>query len=192
MRKTTNLYSSRFSMISLILFILLLFASSIVFGQSLETIQDKTDKQWGIGTSITYPLAEIYMLQISYSPWEKGDLLGGLAFQNWQNDQGRANAYTLLLGYRQYIWKGLHAEMELWPAYNPFESSIDGKTYSGIELWMSLRIGYRIDFELSGHDFFILAQPSVGFGVGRKNPWPEKAEGDGAVFEPQIILGIKL
>jgi hypothetical protein len=190
MLKTSYQFANRFNKTAIALF--LLFVSNIAFGQVMEKSEDKRDKLWGIGTSITYPLAEIYMMQVSYSPWESGDILGGLAYQNWKNDQGRANAYTLLLGYRQYAWKGLHAEMELWPAYNPFQSSVDGKTYTGLELWMSLRIGYRIDFELADSDFFILAQPSIGFGVVRDNPWPEKAKGDGAIFEPQIILGIQL
>lgn len=151
-----------------------------------------TDKPWGIGTSITYPINDIYMIQSSYSPCGHGDLLLGAAFQNWENDQGQANAYTLLLGYRKYLWRGLHAEMELWPAYNPFESSVDGKTYKGMELWASLRIGYKFDFKAIGNDFYILAQPSIGLGVLRGNKWPDMEKDDDAVFEPQVILGVKL
>lgn len=192
MRNTGNQYSFRSSIIKIALLVLFLFATVIAYGQVMENSSDKKVSPWGIGTSITYPMAEIYMMQISYSPWEAGDILGGVAYQNWKNEQGRANAYTLLLGYRQFVWKGLHAEMELWPAYNPFHSSVDAKTYAGFELWMSLRLGYKIDFQLAGNEFYILAQPSVGFGVARENPWPEKVKGDGAIFEPQIILGIKL
>lgn len=192
MRKTTNQYSGRISMTSLTLMLLFLFAAKTAYGQNLGRSPENVDKKWGIGTSITYPMAGIYMMQVSYSPWESGNVLGGIAFQNWENDQGQANAYTALLGYRHFVWKGLHTEMELWPAYNPFQSSLDGKTYAGIELWMSLRVGYRFGFQLAGSEFFILAQPSVGFGVARDNPWPDKEKGDGAVFEPQIILGIQL
>ena len=162
-----------------------------VWGQDMRDSDYKTDNIWRLGTSITYPLAEIYMIQVAYSPFENGDILCGMAYQNWKNDQGRANAYTLLLGYRQFVFGGLHTEIELWPAYNPFHSSVDGHTYSGFELWMSLRLGYRFDFTLGGNDLFILAQPGVGFGVARENPWPEKDKSDKAIFEPQLIAGIR-
>ncbi|MDD2230981.1 MAG: hypothetical protein PHY48_16460 [Candidatus Cloacimonetes bacterium] len=180
------------SLITLLFIISLLMMCSSTYGQDVNNGPVKTDKPWGIGTSITYPMADIYMVQGSYSASKSGDILFGVAYQNWKNDQGRARAYTLLLGYRQYIWKGLHTELELWPAYNPFYSFVDGQTYAGAELWMSLRVGYRQDFNLANNDFFILAQPSIGFGVARDNPWPEKEKDDKAIFEPQVLLGIRL
>lgn len=147
---------------------------------------------WGIGTSVTYPLGnQIYMGQGSYSIWNHGDLLFGFAYQNWKNDEGRSHAYTLLAGYRQFLWKGLHSEIELWPAYNPFRSSVDGKTYCGCELWVSVRVGYRFDMTIAGQDFFILAQPSLGFGIARQNRWPGMGHGFNAVFEPQLIIGYR-
>jgi len=152
----------------------------------------RSNKLWAVGTSITYPLgAQIYMVQISYSVFETGDILFGVAFQNWKNDQGQSHAYTLLLGYRHYLWEGLHAEIELWPAYNPFKSSIDGRTYSGVELWTSLRIGYTFDLNLANRNFYILAQPGLGFGVARQNPWPDFVRGE-VIFEPQLIVGMRL
>ncbi len=147
--------------------------------------------KWGFGTSLTYPIgASIYMVQLSYSAWSMGDVLVGYAFQHW-NDQGQANAQTLLLGYRQFIWRGLHTEVELWPAYNPFESSVDGKTYSGFELWVSARIGYRFDFNVYGHELFVLAQPSLGVGVARQNRWPKMGSGFHPTWEPQLIVGTR-
>lgn len=192
MSKITKHSYPGFQWTSFISTVMLLLASTAAFGQESEQYHQNTERKWAIGTSITYPMADIYMMQASYSPWKSGDILGGLAFQNWTNDQGQANAYTVLLGYRQYLWNGLHAEMELWPAYNPFRSAIDDHTYAGLELWMSLRIGYRVKVHLVGREFFILAQPSIGFGVARDNPWPQKAKGDGAVLEPQVILGVRL
>ncbi|HPN43906.1 MAG TPA: hypothetical protein PLP19_10485 [bacterium] len=150
-----------------------------------------SDKLWGAGISFTYPIADIYMLQASYSLWECGDILCGVAYQDWEIDQGHSHAYTLLLGYRHFLWKGLHTEIELWPAYNPFDSSIDGKTYSGVELWVSARIGYRFDFKLADKDFFILAQPSIGYGAARQNPWPKMEKDNKPIFEPQLIAGFR-
>ncbi len=148
-----------------------------------------SSSKWGFGISPTYALGNsIYMFQFSYSAWSMGDVLVGYAFQHWY-DQGQANAHTLLLGYRQFIWRGLHAEVEFWPAYHPFESSVDGKTYSGLELWISARIGYRFDLNLLGRDLFIMPQPSVGFGAGRQNPWPGIKYSP--IFEPQLLVGMR-
>jgi len=163
------------------------FASSLLEAASGGT--NGSSSKWGFGTSLTYPVESIYMVQGSYSIWDMGDVLAGAAFQHWY-DKGQSNAITLLLGYRQFIWKGLHTELELWPAYNRFESSVDGKTYKGFELWTSYRIGYRFNFYLLGGEFFILAQPSIGFGAGSTNPWPEN-KGHAVIFEPQVIVGMR-
>ena len=69
---------------------------------------------------------------------------------------------------------------------------MNGKTYAGFELWMSIRIGYKLDFKLASNDLFVLAQPSIGFGVARENPWPDKEKYDKVIFEPQLIVGIRL
>lgn len=149
-----------------------------------------SSSKWGLGTSATYPINSIYMVQLSYSVWSMGDVLTGYAYQHWF-DQGRSHAHTLILGYRQFIWRGLHAEVELWPAYNPFKSSVDGKTYSGVELWVSARVGYRFDFKVIGRELFILPQPSLGLGLARQNRWPKMGTGYTPIFEPQLIVGAR-
>lgn len=192
MLKITIRKSTGNGMLQSSLFVILMLFAVRAFAENEGISSIKPDQHWGVGTSISYPMADIYMIQGSYSPGESSDILCGAAFQNWENDQGRANAYTLLLGYRRYLWRGFHTEAELWPAYNPFQSAVDGKTYAGLELWMSLRMGYKFDFKAIGNEFYILAQPSIGFGVIRGNPWPDKDKDDKAVFEPQVIVGIKL
>ncbi len=166
-------------------------ANSYADENPIVTSQSK--KLWAVGTSITYPLgAQIYMVQVSHSVGQSGEILFGVAYQNWKNDQGRSHAYTLLLGYRHFLWRGLHTEIELWPAYNPFRSSIDGRTYKGFELWTSVRIGYSFDLMIGGQNFFVLAQPSLGFGVARQNKWPDFKELGNFIFEPQLIVGVRL
>ena len=71
--------------ISLLVYLMLFFSTAR--GQDIRDNTNETDNLWGIGTSITYPLAEIYMIQASYSPWEFGDILFGVAYQNWKNDR---------------------------------------------------------------------------------------------------------
>jgi len=151
-------------------------------------------KPWSVGVSVTYPLgANIWEIQFSYGLWDYGEILIGGAYQNWTNELGTAHGSTLLLGYRQYLWNGFHVEAEFWPAWNPFDSSVDGKTYSGFDLWCSFRAGYRLDVPVAGQDFFVLIQPSLGFGLARQNPWPGMPPSPSApMFEPQLITGWKL
>jgi hypothetical protein len=102
--------------------------------------------RWSVETSLTFPTARIYMAKASYRASKKIDLGVGVAFQNWENvetaPRGQSNAWTLLVSYRQYLWRGLHVEAELWPAHNRFESYVDGLTYSGLEMWAEYKVGY--------------------------------------------------
>lgn len=164
---------------------------NVSMAESEQSGTNGSPSKWGAGTSLTYPIASICMVQLSYSAWSMGDLLTGYAYQYWRDAQGRSRAQTVLVGYRQFIWRGLHMEVELWPAYNPFKSSVDGKTYRGLELWMSVRAGYRFDFEIYGRELFILPQPSIGFGVARQNGWPGMKRGFNPIFEPQLIVGTR-
>ncbi len=66
--------------------------------------------KWSIGTSLTYPLQGIYMLQLNYRPTHNHEFFIGPCFQNFGHESFKVNAYTLLIGYRYYIWKGLHVE----------------------------------------------------------------------------------
>lgn len=166
-------------------------AAAILMCAAIRVGASEPSKPWGLGVSVTYPLAPIYEIQLSRRVGSSGEALTGFAYQNWENDQGRSHAYTLLAGYRQYVWRGLHGEVELWPAYNPFRSKIDGKLYSGFELWTSVRVGYRASMSWGEREVFLLAQPSFGFGCARQNRWPGMGEGGWEpLFEPQAILGL--
>lgn len=94
-----------------------------------------------------------------------GRAIGGYMFQNFENDLGRAHAQTLLIGWQQYLWRGLEVEFELWPSYNRWRSSVDGKVYRGFDLWAEGRIGYRFDFRTAGVDWYLLPQVLYGKGL---------------------------
>lgn len=154
--------------------------------------------KWSLETSLTFaPAAQIYMLKASLSISERSELGFGPAFQNWKNTDkeplGQANAYTLLLSYRYFFWKNFHVELELWPAYNHFNSFVDGKTYKGFELWVEYKVGYKAAIT---KNLYISLQPGLAQGLWMQNRWPDFKEDstvefikESLVFVPQILLG---
>ncbi|MGF1586124.1 MAG: hypothetical protein ACFCUM_12415 [Bacteroidales bacterium] len=159
-----------------------------------SAMQDK----WSLETSLTFaPVAQIYMLKASYKISENSELGFGPAFQNWKNTdktpRGQANAYTLLLSYRYFFWKNFHVELELWPAYNHFNSFVDGTTYKGLELWVEYKLGYKVNIT---NNLYINIQPGLAHGLWMQNKWPEFKDDSTMEFikaslipVPQILVG---
>jgi hypothetical protein len=156
--------------------------------------------RWSVETSLTFPTARIYMAKASYRASKKIDLGVGVAFQNWENvetaPRGQSNAWTLLVSYRQYLWRGLHVEAELWPAHNRFESYVDGLTYSGLEMWAEYKVGYV--FHLSPR-LHVIPQPGIGHAVWMQTRWPDFGDGSygemvrgSLIFVPQVLVGWRL
>ena len=170
----------------------------LVFAYPARAEQAPVPNPWSIETSLSFPpAAQIYMLKASYALSESSYLGFGPAFQNWKNTDkqplGQANAYTLLLSYRYFFYRKFHLELELWPAYNHFQSFADGKTYKGFELWVEYKVGYRAD--ISRH-LYINIQPGLAHGLWMQNKWPEFRDysfsdlvKNSLVFVPQIMIG---
>jgi hypothetical protein len=144
--------------------------------------------RWSIGTSLTYPIARIYQIHIGYRLDERHELIFGPAYQNFESRSITSHAYTLLLGYRYYAWKGLNLEVELWPAWNNMYSDVTDSRYPGVELWTEIKVGYKLQVY---RDLFLQPAPGVGFGVFRTNR-PPRFEEDikSPSFAPQLILGV--
>lgn len=183
--------------------LLLLFISSARLLKPLRTHQPginlTLDKRRSIETSLTFPMARIYMLKSSYKYSDRVDLGIGPAFQNWRNydkaPRGQTHAYTLLLSYRNYFWRNFNVEIELWPAWNYFDSFVDGKTYRGPELWAEYKLGYKWNF--SQH-FYLIFQPGIGHAVWVQQDWPNVKKRPYAefvkgsiIFVPQVFLGFR-
>lgn len=174
--------------------LLLFTALTLAVSAQESTLQNR----WSLETSLTFaPAAQIYLLKASWLVSEKSEVGFGPAFQNWKNTDktpmGQANAYTLLLSYRYFFWKNFHVELELWPAYNHFNSFIDGRTYKGLELWVEYKVGYKLSLT---NKLYVNLQPGLAHGVWMQNKWPDfkdftKKEFifESLVFVPQIMLG---
>ena len=161
---------------------------------------EKRQSLWAAETSLTFHMVRIYMLKFSYKYSGKVELGFGPAFQNWKNEDqsflGQAHAYTLVLSSRYYFWNKFHVEVELWPAWNRFESFIDNNTYKGLELWAEYKLGYRVDM---GQRFYMNIQPGIGHPVWMQNKWPGVEQHDTffdlirneTIFVPQVLLGFR-
>ncbi|MCC5931442.1 MAG: DUF3575 domain-containing protein [Cyclobacteriaceae bacterium] len=154
---------------------------------------------WSMETSLTFPLVRIYMLKFSYQHSDRVELGIGPAFQNWRNEEesfrGQSNAFTLVMSYRYYFWRTFNFEIELWPAWNRFESYIDNNTYKGFELWAEYKVGYRLDL---GNRFYLNLQPGIGHALWLQNKWPGVQDDnywdfvkDSVIFVPQALVAIR-
>jgi len=156
--------------------------------------QIKIDRRWTIETSLTFPIVRIYMVKAEYHITERSELGFGFAFQNWRNEDvvpmGQSNGWTIPLSYRYYIWRNLNLEVELWPAYNHFESFVDGRTYKGFELWIEYRAGYRFGLP---YNLSLNLQPGLGHPVWAQHQWPgledKSRVRDMLIFVPQALIG---
>jgi hypothetical protein len=144
--------------------------------------------RWSAGTSLTYPLARIYQIHLGHRVNGRHEVFFGLAYQNFESGSITSHAYTLLLGYRFYAWKGLHLEVELWPAYNNMYSSVTDSRFPGLELWSEIKLGYKLGISRS---VFLQPAPGMGFGIFRTNRPPNFDESiKSPNFAPQLILGV--
>ena len=167
----------------------------LVFGllvciQNSVTAQDRYSPEWSVASSLTYPIAKIYQVHISYNPGGNHEYFFGPAYQNFKSGSITSHAMTLILGYRYYVWRDLHLEAELWPAYNPMYSDVTESTYRGVELWGEIKIGYKLSFY---RNLFIQPSPGIGFGILRTNKPPKFNEDiSSPIFAPQLLIGLKL
>lgn len=185
---------------------LLIVLLSVVLGIGFVYADDstKTNKAFSessisIETSLTFPVVQIYMAQFGFLINENNTFLIGPCFQNWKDQadaKGRAQAYTLIVGYRYYPKKNLNFEIELFPAYNKFNSTISGQTYNGFEVWSEYRMGWKYDFTIKKRNFYVIPQPGFSYGLYMQNIWPglkrDSWRKGTLTFVPQIIFGVRL
>lgn len=162
-------------------------AGMLLFPASVVAREPASKSKWSVGTSLTYPIARIYQMHIDYRIGKSSEVFFGPGYQNFQSGSITSNAYTLIMGYRHYLWREFHVELELWPAWNRMHSSVTDTHYPGWELWAEVKTGYK--FYLT-RNLYVHPVPGVGFGIFRTNRPPRFSEDiDSPIFTPQIIVG---
>lgn len=137
------------------LFITMLFAA-ILNQAKAQNNSSYAPKNWGIETELIQPFLPnvgIIRLQGTYTFTALGKLRGDLLFgayirPNVKHDiVEKINEYLLITGYRQFFWKGLHAEAKSNIGYAwGTKNLIDGKDYNKFSWFWEANAGYKFDF----------------------------------------------
>lgn len=150
--------------------------------------------------SLLFPLAaRVYLIQAAFQAGAQGEAIVGFCYQNWVDMgdiKGEAHANTAILGYRRYFWRGLHAELALFPAWNEFVSAVDGLTYADFELWIEYRLGWKLEFPAGERTWYFLIQPGFGHTLYMQKIWPGLGKdsywGESLMFIPELCFGFSL
>ncbi len=141
-------------------------------GKAFAQLSSAKPRTWGIETELIQPFLPnvgIIRIQATYtltSPTKKrGDLIIGAYIRtNVKHDiVEKINELLFITGYRQYLWKGLHAEAKSNIGYAwGTKNLIDGKDYNNFSWFWEANIGYKLDFgKNEKYNLYVLPQ----FGV---------------------------
>jgi len=107
--------------------------------------------------------------------------------------------YALTFGYRQFVWKGLHAEVyqAFGPGFNR-NNALDGKDYSSWDYEVGLLAGYRWEFlrkekrEKNRVSPYLSTQHGFYYLAAQSNPHPIKDfSGEKPIYVGTLNLGIR-
>jgi hypothetical protein len=128
----------------------------LIFGFFNLKAQDNASKKWGLETELVQPfLPDVGIIRIqgtyalTASEKKRGELVFGAYIRpNVKHDVvEKINEYLLITGYRQYFWKGLHAEAKSNLGYAwGTKNLIDGKDYNNLSWFWEANAGYKFDF----------------------------------------------
>jgi hypothetical protein len=98
------------------------------------------------------------------------------------NEDGTYSAYMASVGYRQYLWKGLHLESVINFGYGGNrENKLDGKDYEAFLVFNQNFIGYKFNvMNREKFNLFIIGQGGFGYVPVNTNQWPRS--GDSSIY----------
>lgn len=139
---------------------------------------EQKDSKYGIETDILWPiLVKAKRTHLTAKLWQRkqlrGDVYVGLNidFPRLRDTEGRFADYRLASGYRQYFWKGLHAEFSQTTGIGVLQNHVKtGKTYKSFDWLITGYVGYK--FEFVHKKFYVLPQFGVAGVIYKSNPWP--------------------
>jgi hypothetical protein len=131
------------------------------FAQSNSGNQSK----WGLETELIQsflPEVGIIRIQATKKIKASGDLIIGAYIRpNVKHDiVEKINEYLFALGYRQYLWKGLHVEAKSNIGYAwGTKNKIDGKDYNNFSWFWEANTGYKFSFSKKLHsNLYVIPQ----------------------------------
>ena len=158
---------------SILIFGLVGMLTSPVFAQNVQK-----DSKYAIETDILWPfLVQTTRTHFIVKLWQKGHLRGdmyvgiNIDFPRNRETEGRFADYSIASGYRQYLWKGLHAEFSQTTGLGVLQNHVTTKkTYNSFDWLVTGYVGYK--FEFAHKKLYVLPQFGVAGVVYKSNPWP--------------------
>lgn len=145
---------------------------------SAQTRAEKPESRFGLETDILWPFFPgATRTHVTAKLWQKGQLRGdvyagvNVDFPQDRETEGRFADYSVASGYRQYFWRGLHAEFSQTTGLGVLQDHVTtGKTYNSFDWLMSGYVGYKYQFP--GRKLYIVPQFGIARVVYKSNPWP--------------------
>lgn len=157
----------------------------------------QTQSRYAVETDILWPFFPgLTRTQMTVTLWQNGDVRGDLLagvnvlFPNDRETEGRFADYSVVTGYRQYLWKGLHVEYSQTTGLGVLQNHVTtGKTYRSFDWAATGSVGYK--FEFADNMLYIIPQFGVERVLYKSNPWPiyQDKTLTKEVGEQAIILG---
>lgn len=157
---------------------LLIFGIVSALTTSILAQNEQRENKYSLETDILWPfLVQSTRTHFIIKLWQKGNLRGdiyagiNMDFPRDRETEGRFADYSLASGYRQYFWKGLHAEFSQTTGLGVLENHVTtGKTYRSFDWLITGYVGYK--FEFNRRKLYLLPQFGVAKVIYKSNPWP--------------------
>jgi hypothetical protein len=146
----------------------------------------------GVETTLLWPIFPGYLFQVRATVpvafGGRGQLLLGAQghIPHTRTEEGEFSTIAAHLGFRAYLWKGLHVDAMTNVGVGRLRGSVvDGKDYDSFDVELLAVAGWR--FEIGS--VYALVQPlGIGAVVYRSNPWAIVGQGR-RTTEPPIFVG---
>ncbi|MEA5461106.1 hypothetical protein VB796_18735 [Arcicella sp. LKC2W] len=182
--------------------ILLFFGGYIchTFSAFSQVVEMPSSQKWGVETELFqpfYPTVQIIRIQATkrLTPINfknHGELIIGVYIRpNVKHDVvEKINEYMLVVGYRQYLWKGLHIEAKSNMGYAwGTKNLIDGKNYETPTWFWETNVGYKLNLIKKGENIIYLTPQFGGLGNIIADIGPRGGKPDN-FLHGNILLGI--
>ena len=156
-----------------------------------------------IETDILWPIFPgVFRGHLLFNLWQRGQLRGDVYvgvnydFPQDRTTEGRFSDYSLVTGYRQYLYRGFHMEVNQQIGYGSLQNHVTtDKEYRSLDWGVQLLGGYKYD--IPNTRWYTAVQLGVGGTVYQSNPWPiytddtlNEEVGNEIIFIGGIQLGI--
>jgi hypothetical protein len=158
------------------LFITITGISNAQHTSDLSARKDRSTEN-GIELDVIWPfVAQAFRAHYTHTLWQKNDLRGDLLvginidFPRDRDTEGRFADYSIASGYRQYFWRGLHAEFNQTTGLGVLKDHVTtGKTYNSFDWLIAGYVGYRFNI---AKKWYAIPQFGLSGVVYKSNPWP--------------------